>query len=488
MQITETKTEGLSREFKVALPAKEIEEKISHRLKDIAKTAQLPGFRPGKVPVALLRKRYGPSIMGEILERAVSDSSQQALAEKGIRPAMQPEIEITSFEDGKDLEYTMAVESLPAIEPMDFSKLKLERFVCEPDEKAIETALDNLADANKSSEALSSSRKSKNGDVVVIDFVGTVDGQEFPGGKADGYQLELGSGSFIPGFEEQLVGVSVGDHVEVKVSFPAEYGAAELAGKDAVFQVYVKELRETAAAAVDDELAKKVGMEDLGKLREAIAEEQAREFNSMARMLLKRKLLDELEEAHEFEVPAKLLDREFDAVWAQYEEQKEPGDAADDDEGLTEDEQKEEFRAIAERRVKLGLLLAEVGQTNSIQLNQEDINQAVMEEARRHPGQEQAVIDHFKNNPEAMEQVTAPVYEEKVVDFIVELATVKDKKTTMAKLMAALQEDSETAEKEKGAAKKKPILKAKPKAEADDAAKPAKKKKAPAKKAAKKKD
>ena len=206
MQITETKSDGLSREFRVALPASEIEEKISHRLKEIARTAQLPGFRPGKVPVSILRKRYGHSVMGEILERAVNDSSQQALNEKGIRPAMQPEIEIGAFKDGADLEYTIAVETLPEIEPIDFSTIKLERWVTETDDKAVHEALKNLADANKSSLPVTSSRKSKSGDIVVIEFIGRVDGEEFPGGKADGYQLELGSGSFIPGLEDQLVG------------------------------------------------------------------------------------------------------------------------------------------------------------------------------------------------------------------------------------------------------------------------------------------
>ncbi len=481
MQVTETKSEGLSREFKVALPAKDIEEKISHRLKEIAKTAQLPGFRPGKVPVSLLRKRYGPSVMGEILERAVSDSSQQALNEKGIRPAMQPEIEITSYEDGKDLEYTMAVETLPEIKPVDFSKIELERHVSEPDAKDIEAALKNIAEANKSSEPVAKKRKCKNGDMAVIDFVGKVDGEAFPGGAAEAYQLELGSGSFIPGFEDQLVGCEPGDETTVNVTFPDDYGAADLAGKEAVFEVKVKELRETVPAAVDDELAKKLGMESLDKLREAIAEEQSREFDNMSRMLLKRKLLDQLSDAHDFEVPEKLVEREFDAIWAQYEEQKQSG--AEEEEGLSEAEQRTEFREIAERRVRLGLLLAEVGQQNNIQVAQDEINAAVMEQTRRYPGQEQAVLDHFKNDPAAVEQLTAPIYEEKVVDFIVELASVEDKKSTMEDLMKAMAEDSEKQEDKKPKAKK---SKAKSTKAADDKAKPAARKKAPAKKAANK--
>lgn len=345
MQVTETKSEGLSREFSVSLPANEIEEKISHRLKEVAQTAQLPGFRPGKVPVAMLRKRYGPSIMGEILEKAVGDSSQQAMAEKDIRPAMQPEIEIITFEDGKDLEYTMKIECLPEIKPVDFSKISLERLVPKVDDKEVQSALENIASSNKSSAPISKKRKSKTGDVLIIDFVGSVDGEEFPGGKADGYELELGSNSFIPGFEDQLVGVNAEDDVDVNVSFPEQYGAAELAGKEALFKVKVKEIREATPAEIDDELAKKLGLESLDKLKESIAEEQSRELKSMSRMRTKRHLLDELTEACDFEIPVKLAEAEFDSIWAQYEEQKKSGEGDDTEEELSEDEQREIGRA-----------------------------------------------------------------------------------------------------------------------------------------------
>jgi len=445
MQVTETKSEGLSREYKVCLPAKDIEEKISDRLKQIASTAQLPGFRPGKVPVSLLRKRYGPSVMGEVLEQAVGDSSQQALAEKGVRPAMQPEIEITSFEDGKDLEYTIAVEMLPEIAAVDFKKIKVDRLVPKADEKAVQSALENLANAQKSSEPIKRKRKSKAGDIVVIDFVGSVDGTEFPGGKADGYELELGSGSFIPGFEDQLIGVDPESHVDVNVTFPEEYAAADLAGKAAVFAVDVKEIREATPAPIDDELAKKVGMDDLEKLKEAIVEEQSREFNGVARMLLKRLLMDQLADECDFELPQKLADSEFQAIWDQYQQTKKSGDDQDgeDESELSEDEQEQEFRDIADRRVRLGLMLSDIGRTNNIQISQDDITQAIMAEARQNPGHEQEVMDYFQNNAEAMQQLTAPIYEEKVVDFIIEMVEVTDKQATMEELMKAVEADSD---------------------------------------------
>jgi len=458
MQVTETKSEGLSREFKVALPANEIEEKISHRLKELARTAQMPGFRPGKVPVSVLRKKYGPSVLGEVLERAVNDSSQQALAEKGLRPAMQPQIEITSFEDGGDLEYTIGVELLPEIKPVDFSKIKLERLIPKTDDAAMENTLADIAAAQGDSAAIKDDRETKTGDVLVIDFLGRVGGEEFAGGKAEGYELTLGSGTFIPGFEEQLIGVKVGDKIEVKVKFPDSYGAAELSGKDAVFDVTVNELKETVPSAIDDELAKKVGMENLEALKKSIREEQESEFNEMSRMILKRALLDELSAAHDFEIPEKLLDREFDTIWKQFEEQrKKDKDAGQGSEEKTDDEHKKDFREIAERRVRLGLLLSEVGRANNVQISQEDVNSQLMAEARRHPGREKEVMEHYKNNPEAMEELSAPLYEEKVVNFILEQASITEKTATKDELIKTMEDEAagKPKAKAKAAAEKK---------------------------------
>ena len=476
MQITETKSKGLSRAYKVSLSAEEIAEKVDHKLAEIQRTAQLPGFRPGKVPVSVLKQRFGQGVLGEVLEKAIGDSSQQALTEQGVRPAMQPEIEIAEgFEDGKDLEYTIAVETLPEIEVTDFSKIKIERLAPEADNNDVEQALENLAKVHQTSLPISRKRKSKDGDVIAIDFVGTVDGEEFPGGKAEDYSLELGAGSFIPGFEEQLVGVNAGDDVELKVTFPESYGATELAGKDAEFKVAVKEIRETTPALINDELAKKAGMEDLDKLKQAISEEQSREYVNLARGRAKRLLLDELFDKHDFEVPDKMVDSEFDTIWAQYKEQQksaegeEGGKAADE---KSEEEQNKEFRDIALRRVQLGLLLAEVGRQNNIQISQEDVNRAMMDEARNYPGQEEMVLNHFKENPQAIENMTAPLYEEKVVDFILELANVTEKKVPLAKFIETLEKENEEQEKKNEKPKKK------------TAKKPAAKKKVPAKKPA----
>ena len=489
MQVTETKSEGLNRQFKVALPAKEIEEKISHRLQELAKTVRLPGFRPGKVPVSVLRNKYGPSVMGEVLERAVNDSSRQALAEKGLRPAMQPEIEITSFEDGQDLEYTIAVEVLPEITPVDFTKIKLERLVPNTNEAEIDSILENLAKSNGSSAPVEDDRKSLTGDVLMIDFLGRVDGIEFAGGKADGYELTLGSGTFIPGFEEQLLGAKAGDKIEVKVKFPDNYGAADLSGKDAMFDVTVNELKETVPAAIDDELAKKLGMANLDALRASIKEEQEREFNTISRMTLKRELLNELADAHDFEVPAKLLDREFETIWAQFEEQRNNPEARADpaDEGKSDDQHKKEFREIAERRIRLGLLLSEIGRANNIEISQEDINRQLMTEARRQPGREKEVMDYYRKTPEAMEQLRGPVYEEKVVDFILEKTKTTDRKATMDDLIKAMETDDGTKPGDKPAPKKK-AKKAKAKAVSGSDEKGGQKKKVkkPAKKAVKK--
>lgn len=437
MQVTETKTEGLKRDFKIVVPATDIENRITARLEQLSQTVRIPGFRPGKVPVSLLRKRYGPSVMGEVLERAVGETTVKAMTDHGVRPAMQPKVEITSFEEGKDLEYTMAVEVLPEIAPVDFSKIELERLTVDVEDSEIEDVLSRMAEANKVSEPVADKRAAEKGDVVVIDFVGKVDGKEFPGGKADGYHLDLGSGSFIPGFEDQLIGAKAGDHVAVNVTFPKEYGAAELAGKDAVFDVDVKELRSTKPATVDDDFAKKAGLENLDSLKKAIRDEQEREFKAISRMRLKRALLDALAEMYDFAVPESMAEAELDSIWSQFEEQrKQNPDAAKKEYGdKSDDDIKAEFRAIAERRIRLGLVLAEVGQANKIQVTQDDINRAIVAEARRYPGQEQKVVEYYKKTPEAMDALRAPLLEDRVVDFMLEMAKLTDRQVTREELL-----------------------------------------------------
>lgn len=474
MQVTETKTEGLKRDFKVVVPASDIEERVSNRLKELSGTVRIPGFRPGKVPVSLMKKRFGASVMGEVLEKAVNEATAKTMTDKGIRPAVQPKIEITSFDEGKDLEYTMAVEVMPEIEAVDYSKISLERMVVEAEESEIDQTLERMAAANKSSEPAPDDKSAETGDVTVIDFVGKVDGEEFAGGKADGYHLELGTGSFIPGFEDQLIGAKSGEHVVVNVAFPKEYGAAELAGKDAVFEVDVKEVRTTAPAVIDDEFAKKAGVENLEALKKAVRDEHEREYKAMARMRLKRALLDRLAELFDFEVPESLVEQEQEGIWAQFEEQRKKNEEAVKAEygDKSDDEIKEEFRTIAERRIRLGLVLAETGQANNIQVTQEDLNRAVVAETRRYPGQERQVMEYYQKNPDAMEALRAPLLEERVVDFMLEMADVTDKKVTQEELMKDPDDESATA---KSSAKTKPKSGAKRKTQ--------KKKAPPAKKA-----
>jgi len=468
LQVTETKAEGLRREYKIAVPAKEIESRIGDRLSDLARNAHLPGFRPGKAPIAVLKRKYGDAVRGEVLERALNDSSRQAMTDRGLRPATQPSIEVTAFGEGKDLEYTMAFDVMPDIKPMDFSKLSLERMVVPVDEAKVEEALKRIAASRKSTKPAPAGHAAAKGDVVVIDFVGKVDGKEFPGGKAEGYSLELGSGSFVPGFEEQLIGAKSGATLTVKIAFPKDYAAEDLAGKNAEFAVTVKEVQLSEPATVDDALAKAVGLADLEALKGRIREEQGREYKEISRMRLKRQLLDRLSDTHDFEVPPTMVENEFNAIWQQFEQQREQakqgqgGNAeamTEAEKNKTDDEHKADFRAIAERRVRLGLLFAEVGRANNIQVSQEDINRALIQQAQRFPGQEQAVVEHFRKNPEAMQSLMGPILEDKVTDFILEMAKVTDKPATLDELLKPDDDEGGAAEKgtkKPASSKKKP--------------------------------
>ncbi|WP_417813167.1 trigger factor [Thalassospira alkalitolerans] len=471
MQVTETKNEGLAREFKVVVPAAQIEEKVVAKLDEIKDQVRLPGFRPGKIPAKLLRQRYGQTVMGEVLETAVNENTGKVLNDNDLRPAVQPKIEVTSFEEGKDLEFEIVIEIIPAIEPMDFKKLTLTREVVELDDEKVNETLDRIAKAQGTTEPLARKRKSKKDDVVVIDFLGKIGGEAFDGGKAEDYELELGSNSFIEGFEDQLTGVNAGDELVVKVKFPEEYGSAELAGKDAEFDVTVKEIKEKKPAALDDELAKKLGQESFDSLKDAIRKDYGREYESVARQKMKRQLLDALAENHSFELPTSLVDNELEGIIGQIKQAREAGQEDDETKGKSEEELAAEFREIAERRVLLGLLLAEVGRKNDIQVTQEDVNKVLVAEAQKYPGQEQQVIEFYKNNPQALQALQGPVYEDKVVDYIVELAKVEEKTVSVEDLLKPEEEDEAP---KKSAAKKAPAKKA-----AD--------KEAPAKKAAAKK-
>jgi len=429
MQVIETNRTGLAREYDVTVSAKDIEEKMAARLGEIAAQVRIPGFRPGKAPLPMLKKRYGDAVRGEVLERAVQDSSNQALAEQGIRPAAQPKIEIKSFEDGEDLKYSIAVETLPEIEPMDFSSLKLEKLTAEPSDEALGEALERIAAENPDVGPVDPARPAETGDIVTIDFVGKIDDVAFDGGSAEGFDLKLGDGRFIPGFEDQLVGAEVDGSVEVKVSFPDDYPSAELAGKPAVFGVDVKAIKAETPRAVDDGLAEALGLESLEKLRDAVRERMSAEFGQISRARLKRELLDALADKHSFETPASLVDSEFEQIWTQLKAEIERAKEKEGEEKPDEEKLKTEYREIAERRVRLGLLLTEVGRTNQIEVSQEDLNRALMEEARRYPGRENEVIGYYRNQPQAIESLRAPLDEDKSVEVI--LAVAQDEELTV---------------------------------------------------------
>jgi trigger factor len=443
MQVTEISTEGLKREFKVIVAATDIESKMNSRLEELGRTAALPGFRPGKVPMPVLKKRFGPSVLGEVLERAVNDSSTQAMGERGLRPAVQPKIEITSFAEGGNLEYKMAVELLPDIKPMNFGELSLERLKAEATDTEVDEALQRIAEHNSRTEKIEEDRPAQKGDVVVIDFTGKIEGQEFPGGAGTGVHLELGSNQMIPGFEDQIAGHKAGTTFDINVAFPADYGNATLAGKAAVFTIGLKELLRKIPAAIDEAFAKAMNFDDVAGLRKSVAEQINRDFTRRSRSRLKRQLLDKLAAAHDFAVPQGMVDIEFDAIWKSVEEARQRGDKDPTITGKSDDELKTEFRGIAERRVRLGLLLSEVGRVNNIEVTQDEVNRALIEEARRYPGQERKVVDFYRNHPEALAQLRAPLFEDKVVDFIIEMAKVTDKPITSAELLRG--DDDEAA-------------------------------------------
>lgn len=436
MQITETNAEGLKREFRVVVDASDIARRVESRLNEIGRSVRLPGFRPGKVPLPVLRQRYGTAVMGEVLEHAVNDSSAEAMRERNLRPAMQPKIEITAFDEGKDLEYNLAVEVLPEIEPPNFGNINLVRLRPEIPDEDIDRALERIARQQRKSEPVE--RPAEKGDVVVLNFKGTIDGAEFPGGSAEGYSLELGSGSFIPGFEDQLFGAKAGEHRSIAVSFPADYAAGDLAGKAAQFAVDLKEVRALAPQPVDESLAEAVGMENLASLRDAVRQQIERDYASVARQRLKRELLDKLAERYDFAVPQGMVDLEFEGIWKQVEQERERAKAqgrADEDAGKSDDELRAEYRRIAERRVRLGLLLSEVGRSNNIQVTQDELNRALAEEARRFPGAEQKVVEFYRKNPGAIDNLRAPIYENKVIDFILEMADISDRPVSPQELL-----------------------------------------------------
>ncbi|GBR24504.1 peptidyl-prolyl cis-trans isomerase trigger factor [Komagataeibacter nataicola NRIC 0616] len=437
MQVTETLSDGLKRGFTVTVPAAEIESKRTARLKEVGQSMKLPGFRPGKVPMSILQQRFGESVQGEVMEQVVSDATRTLLDERGLRPAMQPKVDLVSgSEPGskEDLKFTVEFEILPEITIPDLSTLSLERLKSEVNAETVDKALNEIASRQREFEKVEEDRPAADGDVVTVDFVGKVDGTAFEGGSADDVNVELGGAGFIPGFAEQIVGMKAGEEKVITVTFPADYGAEHLAGKEATFDIKVKELKRPVEAKIDDELAKKLGFEGLEQVRELITQQVTQEYDQLSRLRLKRELLDKLAEKTDFQAPPGMVDAEFSQIWARIEEDRKAGRLDDEDKDKDEDTLRADYRKIAERRVKLGLLLAEIGRVNNITVTQEEIVHAVRAEAARYPGQEQAVFEYFGKNPQAIDGLRGPIFENKVIDYIVELAKVEDKVVTPEEL------------------------------------------------------
>ncbi|MFO1012544.1 MAG: trigger factor [Caulobacteraceae bacterium] len=495
LQIVEKSGEGLSRVYAVRVPAEDLSERLEARIAEITPSLNLRGFRPGKVPPAHVRRIYGKALMQEVLEATLNETSQQVLDQNNLRvasqPDLKPETDMNEVIDGKaDLAYELAVEIMPEFEPVDLGGLKLTRPVFTAPDSEVEEALSELAQQNRIYEAKTAkTAKAESGDQVLMDFLGKVDGVAFDGGAATDFELELGSGRFIPGFEDQLIGAKAGSDVLVKVKFPDDYQAENLKGKDAEFEVTVKEVRAPKDAKADDALAKQLGMEDLAALKDVLRSNISSQYDQASRFKLKRALLDKLDASHEFDLPPRMVDGEFEGIWQQLQSDKEAGNLAPEDEGKSDDELRAEYRKIAERRVRLGLVLAEIGRRNGVNVSDAELTEAMRQEAMRYGAQAQQIFEMLRQNPNAAAQMRAPIYEEKVVDLILGVADITDKKVTKDELLAEddLPEgyggDAKPAKKAKAekpakeAKAEKPAKAAAPKAE--KAEKPAAKKAAP---------
>lgn len=432
MQVTEITNEGLKREFAILVPRADLDAKVDGKLSEIKDRVQLKGFRPGKVPMAHLKKTFGKSVMGEVVEEAVNEATAAAVKERNLRPAQPPKVELSAkAEDvvaGKtDLTFNVTVDVMPEFTPVDPSTLELTRLTADVPEEDIDQALKSMADQQRTFTSKGEGAAAETGDQVKIDFEGKIDGVPFDGGKAEDFALVLGSGRFIPGFEDQLIGAKAGEDKAVNVTFPEEYGSPDLAGKAAVFDVKVKDVLGADAVEIDDAFAAKLGIEDLAKLKDLIRTQMGADYTRASRAHIKRALLDALDKAHDFELPQGMVEAEFDAIWRAVLAELEREKKTFEDEGKSEDELKAEYRKIAERRVRLGLVLAEIGRLNSLDLTQEELARAISAEARRYPGQEQQVFEFYQKNQQALAQIRAPLYEDKVVDFIVAMAKVEDK-------------------------------------------------------------
>jgi trigger factor len=438
MQVKETLAEGLKHEFQISVPASDLEAKADTRLVDLKDKVRLNGFRPGKVPVSHLKKVYGRSVMAETVEQTIRDTNTQIFTERGFRLATEPKVtmpteekEVENILTGKaDLNYTVSIEVVPAIQLADFKGFSVEKPVAEVTDADVDDAIKRIADQNRGFAAKGEGAKAESGDRVTVSFKGSIDGTPFDGGTGENIPVVIGSNTFIPGFEEQLLGMAAGETRTLKVSFPKNYTNMELAGKPAEFETTANLIELPQDTKIDDEFAKTLGLESLDKLKEAARERLTAEFAGATRQRVKRMLLDRLDEAHRFEAPPSLVDEEFRLMWDSIRAEMESGGKTFADEDTTEEAAKEEYRKIADRRVRLGLVLSEIGEKNKITVTEDEVSRAVIERARSMPGREKEVWDYYRNNANALAQLRAPIYEDKVVDFILELATVTEKKVT----------------------------------------------------------
>ena len=438
MQVTETLNEGLKRGYNIVVTADELSAKVDEKLVEARPEIEMKGFRKGKVPMALLKKQYGQRLMGEAMQESIDGAMSKHFVDSGDRPAMQPAVKMTNddWKEGDDIHVEMSYEALPTIPEVDLKKIKLEKMIAKADEVSVDEALANLAETAQDFADRKKGTKAKDGDQVTIDFLGKVDGEAFDGGAAEDYPLVLGSNSFIPGFEAQLVGVKLGAEVEVNVTFPAEYGAENLAGKDAVFECKIKAVKAPKAAEINDELATKFGAEDLAALKGQITERLEAEYAGAARAVKKRHLLDALDKMVKFELPPSLVEAEAGQIAHQLWHDENPDVQGHDH---PEIEPTDEHNTLAERRVRLGLLLAELGQKAEIQVTDAEMTQAMMNQARQYPGQEREFFEFVQQNPQMQQQMRAPLFEDKVVDYAFELATVTDKDVTKDELQKAVE-------------------------------------------------
>lgn len=442
MQVTELLAEGLKREYRVVLPAAELDAKANARLDEMKDKVKLNGFRPGKVPVAHLKRMYGKSVLAEVIDQAVNEANSKIIEDNGFRLALQPKVELPQDEavvaeviDGKaDLSYTVNLEVLPQIELGDFKGIEIEKPVLAVTDEEVGEMVNRIADGNRPYTAKEGA--AENGDRVTISFVGSIDGEKFEGGAGDDMPVVIGSNSFIPGFEEQLVGIKADESRTLEVTFPEAYQAAHLAGKAASFEVTAKTVEAPGEMAIDDEFAKSLGMDSLDALKEQVKSRIASEHNAASRAKVKRKLLDALDEKHQFEVPPTLAEQEFEGIWGSVTQEMEQQKKTFADEGTTEEEARADYDKIAKRRVRLGLVLAEIGEKNNIQVSDDEVTRAVVERARQFPGQEQQVWEFYRKNAQALASLRAPIFEEKVVDYLLELAKVTEKPVTREELYA----------------------------------------------------